>query len=217
MRILILTLLLALTFNVQAQQSSSLKLTVATDSILLGHQLKAHFALTIAGNQTEEEVVFPDFADFYANPGPTSFQTNIINGRVTKVMNYTFILEPKQVGDAYIEPASVRLGDTYLETPPQLIRVYPNPGNIPQQQPQLQDMFGDSPWGDRHPFGQDFFGQNGMNFNFFGQDFGSFDSLSNQFFQNFFENSPFPDMELFQLEPDSIQQQQPQKRKTIRI
>jgi hypothetical protein len=218
MRIFILTLLLALTFQMQAQQGSSLKLTVATDSLLLGHQLRVQFALTIAGNEPEEEVVFPSFADFYATPGPTNFQTNIINGNITRVMNYSFYLEPKQIGDAYIEPASVKVGDTYLETPPQLIRVYPNPDNIPQQ-PHLQpqDRYSESPWGDENPFGQDFFGRGGTNFNFFEQGFSDFDSLSNQFFQNFFNNSPFPGMELFPMMPDSIQQQQPKKRKTTRI
>jgi hypothetical protein len=218
MRTFILTLFLALAFQMQAQQGSSLKLTVATDSLLLGHQLRAQFSLTIAGNETEEEVAFPSFADFYATPGPTNFQTNIINGSITRVMNYTFYLEPKQIGDAYIEPASVKVGDAYLETPPQLIRVYPNPGNIPQQQPlQSQDIFGGSPWGNDDPFRQDFFGQDGMKFNFFGQDFNGFDSLSNQFFQEFFENGSFPGMELFPMMPDSLQQQQPKKRKTTRL
>lgn len=209
MRILILTLFLALTFQMQAQQGSSLKLTVATDSLLLGHRLSAQLALTIAGNDQEEDIVLPTFSDFYVTPGPTSMQTNIINGSMTRVMNYTYYLEPKQVGDAYIEPASVKVGDIYLETPPQLIKVYPNPGNIPQPQ---QDFFGNSLRGNESPFGQD-----GMNFNFFGPDFNDFDSLSNQFFQDFFESTPFPGLELHPMMPDSLQQTQPKKRKTTRI
>lgn len=221
MRLLLLIInFISLSFWAQAQQGdASFELVIVSDSILMGHTLAAHFTLKQNGNGNSENITFPNFSDFHASPGPTSIQTNVSNGVMSQVQRYTYYLEPKAVGDAYIGPASVKVGETYLETAPQLIRVYPNPDNIPQQAPQqrLQSSpFEGNPFGD-DPFSSDFFQGGGMNFDFFSNGFNQLDSLQEGFFQDFFQNGTFPGLDFELLQPDSVQQQVPKRRKTTRI
>jgi hypothetical protein len=181
-------------------QEANFTVNVNNDSILLGNRFSVTFSLK---NGQGEDYSFPDFTGFVKVGGPNmSSQMNIINGAVSQSVQYTYFLEAHEVGDYYIAPASVKIGDRYLETTPLLVRVFPNPEGIIQSPSTPADR--------TSPFGQDFFGQD------FGNPGGIFDQelLGDDFFQQFFQQSPFGQM----VPPmDSLQQEQPKKRKTTRI
>lgn len=83
---------------------------------------------------------------------------SMINGEVTQSASYTYYLEPKDIGNYYIQPASIAVGEALLETDPLEILVVPNPEGIKQAQPREESMsnffrgFGD----ERMPSMQDF-------------------------------------------------------------
>lgn len=186
-------------------QEATFTVNVNNDSILLGNRFSVTFSLQ---NGQGEDFFFPEFAGFIKVGGPNmSSKMNIINGAVNQSVQYTYFLEAHEIGDYYIEPASVKVGDNYLETPPLLVSVFPNPEGIIQSP--------STPARPSSPFDNNFFGQD-----FFGQDLenpgGLFnqDLLGDDFFQQFFQKSPFGQM----VPPaDSLQQVQPKKRKTTRI
>lgn len=200
MRNYILPLLLFALGSVHTQEAT-FSVRVSNDSILLGNRFSVTFSLQ---NGQGEDFFFPDFDGFVKAGGPSiSSQTNIMNGKVSQSIQYTYQLEAHEVGDYYIEPASVKVGDNYLETQPLLIRVFPNPDGIIQSPAQT------SPF--NNLFQQDFFDQGLKDRNdFFGQDL-----WGDDLFQEFFRSSPF--QQTIPLSPDSLQQVQPKKRKTTRI
>lgn len=200
MRNYLLPLLLFALGSVHTQEAS-FTVSVNNDSILLGNRFSVTFSLK---NGQGEDFFFPQFTGFAKAGGPSiSSQTNIMNGKVSQSMKYTYQLEAHEVGDFYIEPASVKVGDVYLETQPILIRVFPNPEGI------IQSPAETSPFG--NPFSEDFFGRGFEDRN----DLFQQDLLGDGFFEQFFKNSPFQQM----IPPplDSLQQEQPKKRKTTRI
>jgi hypothetical protein len=75
---------------------------------------------------------------------------------MTSSLQYTFYLEPRDIGEYYIEPASVAVGEDILETAPLLIQVFPNPEGLVQppapRQPALPNFWNDD-------FFRDFFDQ----------------------------------------------------------
>lgn len=181
-------------------QEATFTVNVNNDSILLGNRFSVTFSLQ---NGQGEDFFFPEFAGFVKVGGPNmSSQMNIINGAVSQSVQYTYFLEAHEVGAYYIEPASVKVGDSYLETPPLPISVFPNPEGIiqsPSAPADRNSLFGDS------FFGQDFGNPGGI----FDQDL-----LGDDFFQQFFQQTPFGQM----VPPaDSLQLEQPKKRKTTRI
>ena len=115
---------------------------------------------------------------------------------MSQSMSYTFYLEPLTLGDTYIEPASIRTDEGYLETLPFWVKVYPNPEGIIQQPNNNQ---GRSSFFGNDPFENDFFRSNPFEDGFFQ------DGMLNDLFLN-----PVP------LQPDTITTQ-PKKRKTTRI
>lgn len=156
-------------------QNATFTVEVSTDSVLLGNRLSVSFSLQ---NAQGEDFAFPPFEGLVKVSGPNvSSQMNVVNGRMSQRVTYTFYLEAHEVGDFYVEPASVKVGDTYLESDPVLVRVFPNPDGIIQP---LGPASG-SPFG-----GDDLFGGGWMG----SGDFFDLDLLeSNPLFKSFFDNS----------------------------
>ena len=204
MRTLTVLMMIISLGSVQAQ-NASFSVNVSNDSILAGNQIAVTFSLE---NAQGTDFYFPDFSSGLVKvSGPNmSSQISIINGQSSQSTSYTFYLQADEVGDFYVEPASVKVGDDYLETSPLLLKVYPNPDGIIQSP---------NPQGNS-PFGGSFFGND-----MWGDDFFNRDLRSDEFFRDFF-NSPFDQLTPEQL--DSLRQQhatpktqQPKKRKTTRI
>lgn len=180
------------TLSSQAQDDAQFTVRVNTDSVLLGNYLAVTFSLA---NGEGEDFVFPEFTDFQVVGGPNySSSINIVNGQMSQTLSYTFYLEPREVGEYWVDPASVAVNGMYLETEPVLVRVAPNPEGIIQQPQRQSPGF--------EPFGDDFFQ------GFFGDDF--FDMSPN------FRLDISPDLLPQPSVPDSTQQR-PKKRKTTRI
>lgn len=180
------------TLSSQAQDAAQFSVNVSTDSVLLGNYFAVTFSLA---NGEGEDFVFPEFADFQVVGGPNyATSINIVNGQMSQSLSYTFYLEPREVGEFWLDPASVAVNGTYLETEPILVQVAPNPEGIIQQ-PQRRTP-------GIQPFEDDFFQ------GFFDNDF--FDMSPN------FRLDMDPDFWPHPSLPDSTQQR-PKKRKTTRI
>ncbi len=179
-------------------QSPALTITVSNDSVLLGNIIVVTFSVE---NTSKDKVLFPDFDGFNQVSGPNvSTSMRIVNGQVSQSASYTFYLEPLEIGDAYIEPASLETDDGYLETAPQLIRVYPNPDGIiqqPNRQQRNPSMFGDD------FFKDDFFPMS---------PFRNVDPFKGGLFDELFNHS-----KIAPFQRDSTVVEQPKKRKTTRI
>ena len=122
-------------FGIEAQEAK-FTVSVSTDSILMDNQFQVSFTLeNVQGTEFEA----PNFGDFEVLTGPNmSSSFSMINGAVTQTISYTYILRPKEVGNYFIEPASIKAGDNYLETAPLEVMVVPNPDGIIQK-PQAQE------------------------------------------------------------------------------
>ncbi len=133
-------LIFCLTFHMIAfaQKTPKFTVEVSSDSILLGNYFMVKFTLE---NANVDDFQAPDFSDFSVVSGPNiSSSMSVINGEVSQKASYTFYLEPKDIGNFYIQPASVNTGDEILETTPLGVLVVPNPEGIIQK-PQIQEHF----------------------------------------------------------------------------
>ena len=114
-----------------AQTSPNFTVEVSSDSVLLGNHIAVRFTLD-QGEGADFQP--PAFGDFDVISGPnvsTSFSS--INGKVSQQISYTFYLRPHDVGNFFIEPASIRSGSQVLETTPLEVIVLPNPDGIRQE------------------------------------------------------------------------------------
>lgn len=136
----IITFLLSLAvFAAGAQENAGFTLSVSTDSLLMGNRLQVVFTLE---NAQATDFRPPSFEGFYIVSGPNmSSSFSMINGEVTQRASYTYYLEPVDAGNFFIEPASVQVGDTFLETEPKEILVVPNPDGIRQELPDMDGGF----------------------------------------------------------------------------
>lgn len=121
-----------------AQEDAKFSVKVSMDSILYGNYFQVVFSLENAKGQDFQA---PAFEDFYVKSGPNmSSSFSMVNGEVSQSISYTFYLEPKDVGNYYIQPASIAVGESMLETEPVEIMVVPNPEGLIQKQPQEDRM-----------------------------------------------------------------------------
>ena len=141
-------------------QEAKFTVTVSTDSVLLGNYIEVAFTLE---NAAMEEFQAPVFEGFSIISGPNqSSSFSMMNGKVTQSASYTYYLEPKDIGNYYIAPASVDTGESILETAPIEILVAPNPDGIIQNPQPQNDVFGDDFFGRNDFFSRDFFGRDGL-------------------------------------------------------
>lgn len=113
-----------------AQNNPTFSVTISSDSVLLGNYLKVTFTLENAEGTAFES---PNFEGFQVVSGPNmSSSYSMINGVVTQQVAYTYYVEPLDIGQYYITPASISTAETTLETMPITVNVYPNPEGIQQ-------------------------------------------------------------------------------------
>ncbi|MEQ8703899.1 MAG: BatD family protein [Phaeodactylibacter sp.] len=132
-----------LSLSMLRAQQNEVRFTVEvnTDSLLMGNLLQVRFILE---NGQGQDFQAPYFKGFSVVSGPNyASSMSTINGRTTQRLSYTFQLMPEDIGNYYIEPASIKVGGQYLETAPMEVVVAPNPDGIqqgpaPGQQPMLQ-------------------------------------------------------------------------------
>jgi hypothetical protein len=84
----------------------------------------------------------PAFDEFEVASGPnTSSSMSIMNGQVSQKVTYTYYLRPRDIGNYFIEPASIESDEGVLETLPREVIVLPNPDGIIQQPQQRTQPF----------------------------------------------------------------------------
>ena len=119
-------------------QNVQFTVEVSTDSIRLGHTLDVQFVAQYAGQATFEG---PEFEGFNIVSGPNQssvFQS--INGQQSRKTIYSYQLQPQDLGNYYIPPASLILQDRVVETDPIEIMVVPNPDGTLEARPMLPNQ-----------------------------------------------------------------------------
>lgn len=132
-----------LALNLAWTQEPVFKVTMNLDSVLLGNRFELSFTLE---NAQATNFQAPSFEGFHLLGGPSqSSNFSMINGAVTQSITYSYILEPKDIGNFYILEASIDADGTSLYTLPLEVVVLPNPdGLIQENRPQQRsfDFFG---------------------------------------------------------------------------
>jgi len=130
-QLLLLVFGLALGTTLMAQDEPRFTIEVSTDSILMGNYFQVTFTLE---NAKGSDFAPPTFDGFNIVSGPnTSSSMSIVNGDVSQKVSYTYYLEPQDIGNYFIEPASIATAETILETQPIEVLVVPNPDGVKQQ------------------------------------------------------------------------------------
>lgn len=135
-RILVFVISLFFAGTMLAQGEARFTIEISTDSILLGNYFEVKFTLENAKGDHFEP---PTFSEFLLRGGPnTASSMSIVNGEVSQSITYSYYLEPKDIGNFWVEPASIVVGDDVLETLPVEVVVFPNPDGVKQNIPQKQ-------------------------------------------------------------------------------
>ncbi len=123
-----------------AQGSPIFEVSVSSDSVLLGNYLEVKFTLR---NGEGTNFLAPEFSGFKILNGPNmSQQYSMVGAEVARVVSYAFYVEPQDIGNYYIEPASIEVAGDVYETSPNPILVVPNPDGINQNEgPSFMDFF----------------------------------------------------------------------------
>ena len=143
MRKLGITIFTTLMFAVAGfaqEAAATFTVEVSTDSLLMENPLRVSFKLENGNGQDFEA---PLFNGFQIVSGPNiSSSMSMMNGAVTQSVSYTYLLMPEQVGNYFIEPASIQVDGAVLETLPVEVIVVPNPDGIQQAPPEQRLGFG---------------------------------------------------------------------------
>ena len=116
-----------------AQEAARFSVEVSNDSILIGNYFEVKFTLENARGSNFQA---PEFEDFMIVGGPNMASSmHMMNGEVSQTVTYSFYLQPKEVGNYYIYPASIAVGEEVLESDPVELMVVPNPDGIKQEIP----------------------------------------------------------------------------------
>lgn len=135
----------ALCITLMAQEESpKFTMEISTDSILMDNYFEVKFTLE---NASGRNFYPPSFDGFNIIGGPNqSTSMSIVNGDMTQSVSYSYYLEPKDIGQFWIEPASIEAGENVLETTAIEVFVVPNPDGVkqyPQQREQRRLFFDD--------------------------------------------------------------------------
>jgi hypothetical protein len=137
-----------------AQEGPRFTVELSSDSILLGNYFKAVFTLENANGQAFDP---PHFEGFEIVSGPNVASSfSMTNGRTSQRVSYTYYLRPRNIGNYYIEPASIAVGETVLETLPVPVTVVPNPEGIIQEPREERSHSFDWGWDEDWPSFQPF-------------------------------------------------------------
>ncbi len=142
--------LMLLTFQVSAESIETepqFSIEVSNTEILLGNYIEVTFTLKNAKGQKFEA---PNFKDFDIVGGPNqSSSFSMMNGETTQSISYSYYLQPKTIGNFYLEPAFIEADGVTMETQPIEIMVLENPDGIIQKPkrktPNRLDIFDSMP------------------------------------------------------------------------
>ena len=116
----------------------TLTATANRNEVLLGNYLELQVKLENAKALNFETPIFKDF-NIVGNNQSSSF--TVINGAMSQSVTYTYFLEPKEVGNFFIDPIFIETKEGVLETAPIEIIVSPNPDGIKQEESPRNNFF----------------------------------------------------------------------------
>jgi hypothetical protein len=126
-----------------AAASASFTLRTGVDARKIGVEDQVQLTITVEGSGAPDGIELPPLANLDVVAGPSqSTQVSIVNGRMSQSRSTIFVLQPRAVGKA--EVGALRVGDQTAPAIP--IEVVAGTARPPQ--PQRQDPFGTSPFGD---------------------------------------------------------------------
>jgi hypothetical protein len=106
-----------------AAQDAAFSVSLSADTIGLNNRLEVTFTLTNARGSSFEPPVFEGFRQV-SGPNVAS-QFSLVNGSMSSSVSYTYVLEPMDVGQYYIQPASIETDGRVLETKLAEVWVFP--------------------------------------------------------------------------------------------
>lgn len=125
--------------HLMAQDGPKFTMEVSSDSVLMNNYFTVAFSLE---NAEGTNFLPPTFDEFEVVSGPnTSSSMSIMNGQVSQKVTYTYYLRPREIGNYYIEAASIESEEGVLETLPREVIVLPNPDGIIQQPQPRSESF----------------------------------------------------------------------------
>ncbi len=120
--------------------SQELLVEVSNDSILIGNKIQIEFSVHNMNGDFEA----PDLSAFYIVSGPNvSSSMQIINGESSSSKSWSYIAEPKELGEIIIPPAFFSDEEKTVESEVITLNVFPNPEGIIQESYQQKDQFFD--------------------------------------------------------------------------
>lgn len=138
----IVLLPILLSFSLLAFAQGPINFSVSTDArqVILGQQFEVYFTLT---NANGSDFTPPNFRYFDVISGPNrSISTSNINGRWSKELTYTFILQPKTTGQFPVKSASIKADGKTLKTTSLTIEVLRRKNSTAKTQDELESEIG---------------------------------------------------------------------------
>lgn len=115
----------------KGQENAKFTVQVSTDSVLFGNYFQVQFILE---NASGSDFRPPSFDDFEVINGPNMASNfSMTNGSISQSITYTYYLKPREIGNYYIHPASIKAGEKIVETDAKEVLVVPNPDGIIQK------------------------------------------------------------------------------------
>lgn len=106
---------LALLIPFQARADISLTLELDRAEAVPGDSIR--MVVSLSGvRESESDPVISGLENFIVNPGGRSSRIEIMNGNVTKGVDYTYFLQPKKVGTFQIGPARIKVDDRSVQS-----------------------------------------------------------------------------------------------------
>ena len=124
MRELLKYILLTTLLFFTATASGQVKVLASINKKVISINETLDFEVTIDGNQNASSPSFEKLQGFKILQGPsTSTQMSFINGRQSKNITFSYILQPKSVGTQTIGPVAVKVGSQKYRTKPIVVEV----------------------------------------------------------------------------------------------
>lgn len=126
MRIKLTYIFILLVFTALSGSAQNFTATVNTSEMSTTNRFQLNFTIDASGKNFTP----PDLSNFHVLSGPSqSNQTTIVNGKYSKTVTISYILQPKKVGNFQIGSASIVSGGKTLLTKPINIKVAKNAAN----------------------------------------------------------------------------------------
>ncbi|WP_369048138.1 BatD family protein [Tenacibaculum sp. UWU-22] len=104
-----------LSISITAQEAK-LTATVSKNKLGINQRLRIEFSINKQGG---DNFAPPNFTDFKVVGGPSqSVSQSWINGKSSYSLSYTYVIQPKRIGELVIQPGSIEMGNKILKSEP---------------------------------------------------------------------------------------------------